>query len=128
MSDARGRRYNQQIRIKSIVAEGGPVSGLYVIYSDDVAIEHYLGRSNCRRPHYNPSYRADVLLLESNNTRFGVLEAEGVRHVGLWADRKAENVAVQRLKLTTDQPDAKAQVVQSPTLRVDQSELLGFSH
>jgi hypothetical protein len=128
MNDARGRRLNQHLRIKRITTQGGSVSGLYVIYSEDVQIDHYSGRDNCHLPYRNPAYLADVLLLDSTNIRFGLLEGYEVRHCGLWVDKKAQQIAVENLKLTTARSDARPQLIQSSSVKIGKSELVGFSN
>ena len=127
MNDARGRRFNQHLRIKSITTQGGSISGLYVIYSEDVQIDRYSGRDNCHLPYRNPAYLADVLLLESADIRFGLLEGNEVRNCGLWIDKKAERISVDNLKLTTARPNAKSQLIRSSSVRIGKSELVGFS-
>lgn len=127
MRDARGKHFNQHLQIKSIICEGGSVSGLYVIYSDDVRIDRYSGRDNCRLPHPDRSYSADVLLLESNRIRFGLLNAEAVRHYGLWVDKRAQNIDVEQLKLSTNTTGANAELIQSSTVKIHKHEFTGFS-
>lgn len=127
MNDSRGKRFNHGIRIGSIVAQNGPLCGLYIIYSDGVDIGFYHGKNNARLPQEDEKYGSDLLVIDADNVHFGILRLKGIRRYGLWIDDKVGQFSADTVDLEgTQGTDAIPIVMRSGSAILGRTALRGF--
>lgn len=74
---------NRNIQIDSIIAQGGPFSGLYIFFSEDVRIGSYRGINNGQDPNQDALYRSDIVTIDANDMTFDKVRAEGFHQFSL---------------------------------------------
>ena len=98
--DPQHTHQNRGIRIGRIESFNGPMSGLYIYFSSDVSIGTYIGRDNGKSNPPDAKNGSDILIIDSDDIHFGVIDSTGFPRNGLWLHRDCGKVSVKEARFS----------------------------